>query len=84
MKTFAFIFILGGIIGIALNVTGGAIMSFAMVFLVAYGNRVFAAQERAYNESPVSARVQPTTLELLDSYGSESSESRFHVQPFKD
>lgn len=80
LKTFTIIFGLGGLFGLWSGLYGAALMSFAMIGLMAYADRVFAEQDRQYNESPVSARVQPTTLELLDQHCCEGSESRFHVQ----
>lgn len=80
MKTFAILFAGMGLFGLWVGLYGAALMSFAMIGLVAYGSKVFAEQEREWLESPVSARVQPTTLDLLDQHCCEGSESRFHVQ----
>ena len=80
MKTFAILFAGMGLFGLWVGLYGAAMMSFAMIGLVAYGSKVFAEQEREYLESPVSAVEPLSTLDLLDRHGSEVIASRFHVQ----
>lgn len=83
LKTFTIIFGLGGLFGLWSGLYGAAIMSFAMIGLVAYAERVFAEQDRAYAESPASAVEPLSTLDLLDKHGSEVIASRFHSQNSK-
>lgn len=83
LKTFTIIFGLGGLFGLWSGLYGAAIMSFAMIGLVAYAERVFAEQDRAYAESPASAVEPVDTLSLLAQHCCEGSESRFHGQNSK-
>lgn len=80
LKTFAIIFTAGGLFGLWSGLYGAGLLSFAMIGLVSYAERVFAAQDREYNASPASAIEPLSTLDLLDKHGSEVVASRFHAQ----